>query len=62
MRNALRLYHLDPNQSNRFLETAEAAQTSDNPDDFDWALKKIAPYRGDPKPSRKFLHIAIEPF
>lgn len=33
----------DPEESRRFLETAEAVEASDNPDDFERALKKVAP-------------------
>lgn len=40
----------DPEQSKRFIEAAETAETSDDPDIFDRALKKIAPKRS--KPSR----------
>jgi hypothetical protein len=40
----------DPEQSKRFLESAKTAEASDNLDDFDRALKKIAPVRK--KPSR----------
>jgi hypothetical protein len=32
----------DPEQSKRFLDSAKAAEASENPDDFDRALKKIA--------------------
>jgi hypothetical protein len=40
----------DPEQSKRFLEAAKAAGASDDPKDFDRALKKIAPKK--PRPSR----------
>ena len=32
----------DPEESKRFLETAKAAEASDDPKDFERALKKIA--------------------
>jgi len=38
----------DPEESKRFLETAEAAEASDNPKDLDRALKQIAPVRRAP--------------
>jgi hypothetical protein len=40
----------DPEQSKRFLASAKEAEASDDPEDFDRALKKIAPKRS--KPSR----------
>jgi hypothetical protein len=42
----------DPEESKRFLETADEVEASDNPEDFDRALKKVAPYRGGSKSSR----------
>jgi hypothetical protein len=32
----------DPEQSKRFLDSAKAAEASENPEDFDHALTKIA--------------------
>jgi hypothetical protein len=42
----------DPEESQRFLEAAKTAEASDDPKDFERALKTVAPYRGKPKPSR----------
>lgn len=33
----------DPEESKRFLDAAKTAEASDDPKDFDRALKKIAP-------------------
>lgn len=33
----------DPEESKRFLETAKAVEASDDPKDFDKALKAVAP-------------------
>lgn len=33
----------DPEESKRFLETAKAVEASDDPADFDRALKTVAP-------------------
>jgi hypothetical protein len=38
----------DPEQSQRFLEAAERAEASNDPKDFDRALKKIAPKKKQP--------------
>lgn len=35
----------DPEESKRFLETAEAVEASDDPKDFDKALKRITETR-----------------
>lgn len=40
----------DPEQSKRFLEAAKRAEASNDPKDFDAALKRVAPQK--PKPSR----------
>jgi hypothetical protein len=40
----------DAEESKRFLETAKAVEASEDPKDFERALKKIAPY--SKKPSR----------
>lgn len=42
----------DAEQSQRFLETANAVEASDDPKEFERALKKIAPFRPKPKSSR----------
>jgi hypothetical protein len=42
----------DPEESKRFLETAKAAEASDDPKDFERALKAIAPHKGKLKTSR----------
>ena len=42
----------DPDQSRRFIDAAKAAEASEDPKDFDRALKKIAPYKAKPTPSR----------
>lgn len=40
----------DPAESERFLEAAKAAEASEDPKEFDKALKRVAPKR--PKDSR----------
>ena len=35
----------DPEESRRFLETTNEVEMSDDPKDFDRALKKVAPHR-----------------
>ena len=40
----------DPEESKRFLDTAEAVEASASPDDFERALKRVAPKK--PKDSR----------
>ena len=42
----------DPDESRRFLDTAKTVEASEDPKDFDRALKKVAPYRDRSKPSR----------
>lgn len=41
----------DPDELKRFLETAEAAEASDDPKDFDGAFKKVVPRREKSKSS-----------
>ena len=41
----------DPEESKRFLETAKTAEASDDPQDFERALKSIVS-KGKPKDSR----------
>lgn len=36
----------DPEESARFLETAKAVEASDDPKEFDTALKAVAPDKG----------------
>jgi hypothetical protein len=40
----------DPEESKRFLETAEAVEASSDPADFDKALKAVAPKKDIAKP------------
>jgi hypothetical protein len=40
----------DPEESRRFLETAKAVEASDDPEDFDKALKAVAPKKDIAKP------------
>lgn len=41
----------DPEESERFLETAKAVEASDDPKEFERALKKVVLPRVKPKPS-----------
>lgn len=41
----------DPEQSQRFLDTAKAVEASDDPSDLDRALKVVAPSSGKPRDS-----------
>jgi len=36
----------DPDESRRFLDTAKAVEASDDPRDFERALRTVAPYKG----------------
>ena len=40
----------DPEESKRFLDTAKAVEASDDPEDFERALQRVAPKK--PKDSR----------
>ncbi len=40
----------DPEESKRFLEAAKAAEASDDPEDFDKALRAVAPKKAITKP------------
>ena len=51
----------DPEESRRFLETTNEVEMSDDPKDFDRALKKVAPHREKYTLSRKLHHVGIEP-
>jgi len=42
----------DPEESKRFLETAKDVEASNDPRDFEQALKKVVPHRGKSKFSR----------
>jgi len=41
----------DASQSRRFLDTAKAAEASDDPKDFERVLKAVASHKAKPKPS-----------
>lgn len=39
----------DPEESKRFLDTAKAVEASDDPKDFERALKTVAPLKDSPR-------------